>query len=501
MKKIFTLLTAIFLTVTVLAQSPENMSYQAVVRNSSNNLMTNVTVGMKISILRGSVDGTVVYAETFTTMTNANGLVSLGIGTGITSDDFSAIDWANGSYFIKTETDLDGGTNYTIVGTSQILSVPYALYSKNAGNVFSGNYNDLTNTPVLFDGNWASLTSIPTTLAGHGITDGMNTSHAANAITSGLIDNWTTAFGWGDHDGLYRPIGYVPTWNQVTGKPSFATVATSGSYTDLINTPTIQASQWTSSGSDIYYNSGNVGLGTASPATSLHVNGSPTTSRGQLSLSAPSGEDIFLSFYEADIFKAYLWYDVSDEDLRLQNFTSGELNLNPYGGVIGIGTNNPAYTLDVTGDINFTGSLYQDGSLFSVGSHDHTGENFSTDSESYALRVSNTVNDNGAYYGLYATAVDNFGCAVIGHEYGSYGRGLQGIAYGTNGFGVYGQSQTASGRGVYGYATSGTGTTYGVYGEVDSPTGWGLYTPDRMYVVCRRQRRHRNDVPSRLAGC
>ncbi len=468
MKKLFTLLAIVFLTVTILAQSPEFMSYQAVIRNNSNNLTANVTVGMKISILQGTEDGTVVYTETHTATTNANGLVSLEIGTGTTSNDFSAIDWENGSYFIKTETDLIGGSNYTIVGTSKLLSVPYSLFSKTAGNVF--------------DGQWTSLTSVPTTLAGHGITDGMNTSHAANGITSGLMDNWATAFGWGDHDGLYRPIGYVPTWNEVTGKPTFATVATSGSYTDLINTPTISGSQWTPSGSDIYYNSGNVGIGTNSPATSLHVHGSPISSRGQLSLSAPAGEGIFLSMYDADIFKAYLWYDVSAEDLRLQNFTAGDLNLNPYGGNVGIGTDNPGYTLDVTGDINFTGSLYQDGSLFSGGSHDHTGETFTTSSESYALRVSSTVTDNGAYYGLYATAVDDFGCAVIGHEYGYYGHGLLGIAYGENGSGVSGRATTSTGRGAYGYATASTGATYGVYGEVDSPTGWGLYTPDRLYV-------------------
>ena len=186
MKKILSLTTAILLSVSIWAQSPEKMSYQAIIRNSNNDLVTKDMVGMKISVLQGSADGTAVYTETQSAETNANGLVSIEIGTGLSSDDFSAIDWSNGPYFIKTETDPDGGTSYSITGTSQLLSVPYALYSDKAGNVFSGNYNDLTGKP--------------TTLSGYGITDGMNTTHAANGITSGLITDWNTAFGWGDHD-------------------------------------------------------------------------------------------------------------------------------------------------------------------------------------------------------------------------------------------------------------------------------------------------------------
>ena len=138
MKKLFTILTVVLLTIGTLipqqasAQAPEKMSYQAVVRNSSNSLISNTKIGMRISILKSSASGTAVYVETQKPTTNANGLVSIEIGAGTKiSGVFSTIDWAKGSYFIKTEIDPSGGTNYTtIVGTSQLLSVPYALHAK-----------------------------------------------------------------------------------------------------------------------------------------------------------------------------------------------------------------------------------------------------------------------------------------------------------------------------------------------------------------------------------
>ena len=131
--------TSLFIGSLAFAQAPEKMSYQAVVRNTTNNLVTNQPVGMQISILQGSTTGTAVYVETQTPTSNANGLVSLEIGGGsVVSGNMATINWANGPYFIKTETDPTGGSSYTITGTSQLLSAPYALYAKTSGSSTPG---------------------------------------------------------------------------------------------------------------------------------------------------------------------------------------------------------------------------------------------------------------------------------------------------------------------------------------------------------------------------
>jgi len=111
---------------------PQKFSYQAVIRDGANQVLNNQSVGVRLSILQGSESGNVVYAETHTGSTNANGLISLQVGGGtVVSGSMSSIDWSAGPYYIKTETDPEGGTNYSISGTSPLLSVPYALYSAN----------------------------------------------------------------------------------------------------------------------------------------------------------------------------------------------------------------------------------------------------------------------------------------------------------------------------------------------------------------------------------
>ena len=135
MKRFLLSLVAITtLSLNSLAQAPESFNYQAVVRNAVGLILNNQTVGMRLSIQQGSIGGAAVYIETFSSTTNGYGLVNLEIGTGTTTDDFSMIDWGSGPYFIETAVDVSGGTNYSVMGTSQLMSVPYALYAKTSGN-------------------------------------------------------------------------------------------------------------------------------------------------------------------------------------------------------------------------------------------------------------------------------------------------------------------------------------------------------------------------------
>jgi len=231
MKKIFTIFAAVLLTASLWAQSPEEMSYQAVIRDASDNFVTSQTVGMQISILQGSISGTAVYVETQTPTTNANGLVSITIGSGIVlSGSFASIDWTNGPYFIKTETAVKVPlTTYTITGTSQLLSVPYALHAKTAEKVTGG----ITETDPVF------------------------TNHLSKNITSADILNWNSAYNWGNHsaNGYFSNSGEAAGANRTLGNiDNYALGFKTNNATRLH-----------------IANDGNVGIGIVSPSDILTV--------------------------------------------------------------------------------------------------------------------------------------------------------------------------------------------------------------------------------------
>jgi len=474
MKRISTILIVLLvnsiMSLTAFAQTPLKMSFQAVIHNGSNQLITNQVVGMQISILQISPSGTAVYVETQTPTTNINGLISIEIGSGtVVSGTFASINWAAGPYFIKTETDPSGGTNYTISGVSEILSVPYALLAKNAENAWTMTGNAGTTPGTQFMGTSDAKDFIVKTnnteqlkvtatgkvgigMSGRGCTYpleitvpstsgsqmnlkltnltlgigsgvgllfapddaaiakmgifverrnpwGLSTMHflsrtstdyvsadLSNSVmsitsngfvgmgttapatrldvigvinaTGGNSTNWNAAYGWGNHTGLYRPIVWVPAWTDITEKPVFADVATTGSYTDLTNKPTIMSSPWISTASDTYYRDGNVGIGTATPRSllSIGVGHGTLLSIGHATWAAST---VLKSGYTPET-SDYIQLNVPGGDSNSATLTMIA------NGKVGIGTNAPAYNLDVAGDINVTGNFKVNGTNIAV---------------------------------------------------------------------------------------------------------------------------------------
>ena len=224
MRKLFAFLVAVLLTASVFAQSPEKMSYQAVIRNSSDVLVTNTQIGMEINIRQGSVSGTVVYTETQTPTTNANGLVSIEIGGGT---GFNAIDWSAGPYFIETKTAVVPPlTTYTITGTSQLLSVPYALHAKTAESITG----TITETdPTYTSSQAANITA----------TDITNLSNLSGVNTGDQdLSSLATKTALGDSTAQVRSeipdvSGFLTSYTETD--PVFS--AWDKDYADLINTP------------------------------------------------------------------------------------------------------------------------------------------------------------------------------------------------------------------------------------------------------------------------
>ena len=189
MKRISTLIAGVLITAGLFSQAPQKISYQSVVRNSSDELVTNSNIGIQISILQGSISGTALYVERHFPTTNDNGLVSLEISTGtVVSGDFSAIDWSGGPYFIKTDIDLNGGANYTISGTSELLSVPYALLAKNVENISEA--DPLFSSSVAGAITPADTSSWNNKLDSYSETDPVFLSSVAGGITSGDTTKW-----------------------------------------------------------------------------------------------------------------------------------------------------------------------------------------------------------------------------------------------------------------------------------------------------------------------
>ena len=346
MKNLFTLSILATLTLSVFAQTPQKLSYQAVVRNSSGGLVTGHAVGIRISILQGSESGTPVYVETHTTTTNANGLATVQIGGGtVLSGTFATINWSSATYYLKTEADPAGGSSYTIIGTSQLLSVPYALNSKTSESVADNSVTSAkiaggsvtgakidqagaTSGQVL---KWNGTTWLPAVDAitlpysGTGTSDGP-LFNINNLGTSGAISTFSSGnYGiWGE-SGSTSGIG-------VYGVNKTSTGTTYGVFGDVYSSTGF--SGFFQGGK--FYIQGNTGIGIQNPSAKLEVNGQVKITGG-----SPGVGKVLTS----DGVGLATWH-TPEPNAWLKNSNNIYYNA----GNVGIGLNNPTGTLEIYGN-------------------------------------------------------------------------------------------------------------------------------------------------------
>jgi len=402
MKKSLTLFIVLLFSMFLVAAPspvPQKLSYQAVIRNSSNELLTNQPVGIKISIIYSTPTGTVVYAETQNPTTNANGLISIAIGEGtVVTGTFSFIEWTAGPHFIKTEIDPTGGTVYTITSTNELLSVPYSITSLFAKNVESIPDNSVTSTKIV-DGTIVASDMADMAVTSAIIQDGTiktsdlagdvintfkiidgavsNADLADNSVTSlKITDGAIVTADLADQTVSTSKLGNLAVStekiqngailtdklaNSAVTAPKISSMGASAGqilmYSGTAWTPAAMAPYpWLTNGSNIYFNTGNVGIGTTIPSSALHVVGGSEIARFQSTSTSK-----WIALYQDNNRKGMLWSVNNDIKLKsdaggIAFQTGGTLTdhvVITADGKTGIGDTTPDATLDVEGTVVF----------------------------------------------------------------------------------------------------------------------------------------------------
>lgn len=252
MKRILLCLFSILLVLTLSAQVPQAFKYQTVVRNASDEIIKNTNVYFRISILQGSSSGTEVYKETFSLSTNDFGLAAFNIGQGtVKSGDFATISWSSYDFWVKVELDPDaaGSEIYEEVGTSQLLSVPYALLAKSASNYDETDPKVGTNTTNYLS-KWDGSALVKSAIFDNG-NIGIGTNNPGEILNiKTTTPDGNIKLEVPDGDGYY--IGY-------NGGGDYMAISVINGSTPFWETLNLK--------------SGNVGIGTNNPTSKLHVIG------------------------------------------------------------------------------------------------------------------------------------------------------------------------------------------------------------------------------------
>jgi len=347
-------------------QVPQSVPYQAVARNSSGNLIANQNVSLRFSIHDATSGGTVVYQETQSVTTNAYGLFSVNIGTGTpVIGTFSGINWGTNAKFTKVEIDPTGGTNYIDMGTQQMMSVPYALYAATSGNgvgptgptgpagaTGANGATGLTGATGATGANGATgttgLTGATGATGANGATGATGLTGATGANGSTGLTGATGATGVAGATGATGADGATGATGATGYLPDGAAVG---------NTPFWNGSTWVVNNSNIYNDGVNVGIGTTSPQTQLHVStGNPYVM--QLDGYADIGTWVQLNNFSSG---GTYWNmisggtDMDPGDLMFRDNGTVRMVIQSSNGNVGIGTESPSQKLEVNGNTKTNG--------------------------------------------------------------------------------------------------------------------------------------------------
>ena len=366
MKKIIQLTLMLLICIGVYAQAPEAFKYQAVVRDASGSIIANQSVSFQISILQNSATGSSVYTETHTLNTNDYGLANMVIGNGtLVSGNFSTIDWSNDNYFVQVEFDPTGGSNYTLMGTSQLLSVPYALNAKTADNVFDGDYNSLSNTPT----NVSAFNND----AGYVTTSNDGDTNSTNELQTLSLASDTLALS--NSGGTVSLTPYLDNTDAQTLSLNSNDLSISNGNTIDLSTITTNDLNWNVNGSHITNaNAGYVGIGTVPVNVPLTVK---TVAANGIQVTNGTGSTINLNANTGTPGNPYILMSDGTESTMLSQLTTGNFVIDSYSGPpyqfemeqngtgtgiyidaasnVGVGTTSPSAKLEVNGQVKITG--------------------------------------------------------------------------------------------------------------------------------------------------
>lgn len=510
MKTIVTLILFGLIGLNTVAQAPRAFKYQAVARNTSGEVLANKPVSFRIGILSGSASGTAVYTETHTgKTTNGFGLVDLEIGKGTpVTGTFAGISWGTNTYFLKVEMDPNGGSAWQAMGTSQLLSVPYALFARDVENNADGDSDDTNELQkVSISGTVLSLSKGGGTVTLPSSGGGDNWGTQAVVTDATLAGNGTTATPLKIADNGITSAKILDG-AIVTADLADQTVSTAKLGNLAVSADKIQA------GAVITDKLGNLSV-----SAEKILNGAITTDKlagGAVTTDKLAGNAVTVAKLPAGATADK--YLRGDGTWAVPSGSGGGLTL-PYAGSASSSGSIFEISNSTTG-ISANGFSIAGISTFIHGcgiygkATSETGTNYGVRGEGsspngygvYGKSVSGygvygTSEDKGVYgfspsssgvglygespkYGAYAKSTGTSGWAVVGEATGTASIGVQGIATNSSSIGVrgegakqgvYGLSAQTTGNGVFGFASHTTGENSGVSGESASEAGRGIY--------------------------